>query len=203
MANVSLKCSCGAVRGDASGIGSGWGRRVVCMCDDCQAFAHYLKRGQDILDANGGTDIFQLTPSQVHIRHGHEHLACVKLSPKGLLRWYTSCCHTPVGNTLASVQSPFAGIPHVFMDHEADGQTRDEALGPVAYRLYAQFGRGVLPDRAHQKAPIGLLLSTLGTMVAERIKGHHLPSPFFRATGEPVSEPVVLEASERAALGLQ
>ena len=33
--------------------------RVVCYCDDCQAFLHYLKRA-DLLDAHGGTDIVQV-----------------------------------------------------------------------------------------------------------------------------------------------
>ena len=35
---------------------------MVCYCDDCQAFLHYLGRA-DLLDALGGTDIVQMAPA--------------------------------------------------------------------------------------------------------------------------------------------
>ena len=36
--------------------------RMVCYCDDCQAFVHYLGHA-DLLDAHGGTDIVQMAPA--------------------------------------------------------------------------------------------------------------------------------------------
>ena len=31
---------------------------------------------------------------------GKDRLACMSLSDKGMLRWYTTCCNTPIGNTM-------------------------------------------------------------------------------------------------------
>ena len=59
------------------------GFRFVCYCKDCQAFARFLKR-PDILDAGGGTDIFQLPPSQVTFIAGLDALRCVRLSQQSL-----------------------------------------------------------------------------------------------------------------------
>ena len=88
---VDLRCQCGAVRGLANTVAPDTGMHVVCMCDDCQAFAHFLER-DDVLDASGGTAIFQLRPAQLEITAGREHLRCMRLSEKGLLRWYAGCC---------------------------------------------------------------------------------------------------------------
>ena len=99
---VPLKCSCGSVQGVARDVSPKTGNRLVCMCDDCQAYAHHLGRAEHILDRNGGTEVFQLTPSQLTLTEGREHLRCLRLKEKGLMRWYAGCCNTPVANTLAS-----------------------------------------------------------------------------------------------------
>src|SRR4051812_24670077 len=93
---VRLECSCGGVTGTASNVSPRTGNRLICMCDDCQAYAHHLGRADDILDAYGGTDIFQLTPSQVVISSGRDRMRCVRLTDKGILRWYAGCCNTPM-----------------------------------------------------------------------------------------------------------
>jgi hypothetical protein len=171
------------------------------MCRDCQAYARYLGRQDELLDRNGGTDIFQLTPSQLSIRQGIDKIACVKLSPKGILRWYTSCCRTPVGNTLATPQVPFVGVPHLFMDHAHDGVTREAALGPVSAYVHARSGHNDIPAGAHQTASWNLILRTLSGLVVKRIAGKHAPSPFFHGRcGKPICDPLVLTAAERKAL---
>jgi Family of unknown function (DUF6151) len=148
-----------------------------------------------------GTDIYQLTPSQLSIHQGSDKIACVKLSPKGILRWYTRCCRTPVGNTLSTPQVPFVGVPHLFMDHQQDGVTREAALGPVSSRIHARSGYGDIPADAHETAPVGLLVQMLGGLLVRRLTGKHAPSPFFdKGSGKPICDPVVLTASERKAL---
>ena len=95
--NHPLQCKCGKVKGyvtHAERVD-----RVVCYCKDCQAFAHFLGEN-GILDERGGTDIIQALPRDVNFTKGVDALACIRLTPKGLLRWYTSCCNTPVGNIL-------------------------------------------------------------------------------------------------------
>ena len=201
--DVSLRCSCGTVRGLARGVSRTNGNRIVCFCDDCQSFAHYLKRADEILDTHGGTDIFQMAPARVEITSGAEQLRCLRLTENGLHRWYVDCCKTPVGNTLATRQIPFVGLIHSFMDHQGVGRSRDEALGPVRARVMGRFARG---DRstleAHDTRPLSLLPRLLSLWLSARLRGEHEPSPFFdSATGATVVTPVVLTEAERDAVG--
>ena len=83
MAGITLRCHCGRIRGVARAVSPSAGFRFVCYCKDCQAFARFLKRS-DILDAAGGTDIFQMPPGQVTFTGGFNDLRCVRLSGKDL-----------------------------------------------------------------------------------------------------------------------
>ena len=196
--DVSLKCHCGAVRGRATSVNPAAGFRIVCMCDDCQAYAYHLGRSDEVLDANGGTDIFQLTPAQLTLTQGTENLRCLRLTERGLLRWYAGCCNTPIANTLASAKMPFAGVPHTFMDHAADGQSRDEALGPVVARVQGRFGKGEMPEGTHRRAPFGAFGRIAKNLFLGWLRGKHRPSPFFDpSTGHPTVEPSVLSRTER------
>lgn len=200
--DVSLRCSCGELRGMARDVSADNGNRIFCYCDDCQAFAHYLQRANEILDAHGGSDIFQMSPAGLEISGGPEHLACVQLRPGGLLRWYSSCCRTPLGNTMASRGIPFVGLVHSCMDHAADGRTRDEVLGPSRGGVQGRFAKG---DRsqidAHDKAPPSMLLRVVPLMLKARLRGDHKRSPFFDAeSGAPRAKPRVLTAEELAAV---
>ena len=67
MSEVLLKCGCGAVRGVASNVTANSGTRIVCCCDDCQAFARYLDCENTVLDEYGGTDIFQMPISRAGV----------------------------------------------------------------------------------------------------------------------------------------
>ena len=188
------------LRGTAHNITPETGNRVVCMCDDCQAYARYLGGAQSVLDEHGGTDIFQATPSQIVLAEGTEHLRCLRLSSKGLLRWYAGCCRTPVVNTVASFRVPFVGIVHSFMDFEGSC-TRREALGPVIAYTQARYAVGEPPVGAHPRAPFGLIVRSLRLLARAVLKGAHKPSPFFTlGTGEPVVEPMVLSGPEREKL---
>ncbi|HET7540677.1 MAG TPA: DUF6151 family protein [Polyangiaceae bacterium] len=64
--DIPLRCDCGTLTGVALGAGPSTGCRVVCYCDDCQAFARFLAR-PDTTDEWGGTDIFQIASEpQLH-----------------------------------------------------------------------------------------------------------------------------------------
>ncbi|HVH46158.1 MAG TPA: DUF6151 family protein [Labilithrix sp.] len=74
-----------------------------------------------------------MAPSEVRITGGAEALRCVRLSEKGMFRWYCGDCKTPVGNTLGP-RVPFLGLIHSFMAHEGDARARDDVLGrPIGY----------------------------------------------------------------------
>jgi len=187
--NLGLKCSCGAVRGVATNITPATGNRVVCCCEDCQKFAHYLNGGDEILDEFGGTDIFQISQSQVKIEAGAEHLRCLRLTSKGLLRWYTACCNTPIGNSV-SAGVPFIGVIHSFMDVDGDS---DDVLGGVRAYVQTQYARGK-PNYPHsaKKFPLGITLQIMRKMLIWKIKGMNKPSAFFSESGKPIIKPTIV-----------
>jgi hypothetical protein len=196
-----LQCECGSVRGLAKQVSPKRDYRLVCMCDDCQAYAHWLDRADQILDRNGGTEALLLTPAQLEITAGAEHIRCVRLTPKGLMRWYAGCCRTPLGNTLASAKVPFASVLHTFMKEAEDGRSREQALGPLHGRIQGRYGKGELPPDAHPRAPLGLIIRAIGHLLAGYVRRAHTPSPLFDgATGKPVVEPTVLDPHEREQL---
>ena len=100
MPEINLKCSCGKVRGKTKNVNESSGTRIMCCCDDCQSFAQYLEQESSVLDQYGGTDIFQMPISYIKITEGMKQISSVRLSAKGMYRWYTKCCNTPIGNSM-------------------------------------------------------------------------------------------------------
>lgn len=192
--DIELRCSCGALRGIATGLSTATGNRAVCYCDDCQAFAHFLGRADEILDAHGGTDVFQTSSANLRFTGGAERLACVRLTSLGPLRWYASCCGTPVGNTLAIRLAPFLGLMR-FALRDDGTHTLEEALGPVRWRVEGRYARGAPAGEAvHDRVPVRMILRVARLLLMARLKGDHKRSPFFDArTGKPVAVPQLLD----------
>ncbi len=180
--NIELKCNCGAVTGN---MDAKTGTRVICYCTDCQKFAEYLGH-DDIVDDCGGTDIFQVTPSQVTITQGKEHLRCVRLSSKGLIRWHTGCCNTPIGNTVMA-SLPFIGVIHSFMILNGD------SLGSVRYRICAKSAKKPPQEKTFAGFPLRMFLFAWWRISLAKILGSGWPSAFFYRDGRPVSEPKILD----------
>jgi hypothetical protein len=195
---VSLRCRCGTLRGSASGISAAAGSRAVCYCDDCQIYALHLGL-PDVLDERGGTDACMVTPAQVTITAGSEQLRCLRLSPKGLYRWYAACCNTPIGNTV-NARLPVLILVHSCMDHAANGHSRDEDLGPPKIRMMARWAKGGVPPGAHPKVPFKMLPRLVGQIAGGLLRGKARPSPFFDAAGRPRAEPSLMDKGEREAL---
>jgi hypothetical protein len=194
--DLLLACRCGTVRAVAHGVTPEIGNHCVCYCDDCQAFPKALGR-PDVLDANGGTDIFQLSPARVEFTHGVDRVACLRLTDKGLVRWYASCCNTPIGNTLLTPAIPFVGVIRSFVPEAATG-----TLGPIRARVFREFATGdtaaIPPDNQSRWT---MLLRLIGLMISWRLRGDHKRSPFFHVvTRAPIVTPRVLTEQERAAL---
>jgi hypothetical protein len=194
--NISLKCRCGLLWGKVINVSNTMGLRGVCMCDDCQAYVHYLGCAKEVLDKNGGTDVFPVVPANLKITQGIEQLKCLRLTENGMFRWYAGCCKTPIANSMRSYKIPFAGVIHLIMDHKSDGVNREEAIGPVRARFNAKFGIGNSSMDALIPT-LGLILNTVFFLLRGWIKGLHKPSPFFSAEGKPVVEPYILSALER------
>jgi hypothetical protein len=99
-------------------------------------------------DPAGDTDIVQMPPGRVKPTAGTEAVRSLRLSDKGVVRWYTDCCWTPIGNTAASPRFPVIAVIHSFMVHQADGRSWDEVLGPPLCRIYERSAVGPLPPNA-------------------------------------------------------
>ena len=189
--DVTIRCTCGAVQGVSLNITPDNGNRVVCCCDDCQKFATHLGREADVLDEFGGTDIYQTSQSQVKMDVGTEHIRCVRLTSKGLFRWYTGCCKTPIGNTM-DAGFPFIGLVHSFMNIEGD---RDNALGPVRAYVQTNYARGTPTYTSpSKKFPIGIVLRMMRKMLIWKLKGMNKPSAFFKENGNLIVKPNILNS---------
>lgn len=192
MNNVSLKCKCGAVQGSVSHVSPKVGNHVVCYCNDCQAFANHLSDASEITDKWGGTRIYQTPPWHISIDKGKEQLQCLRLTPKGLYRWYTGCCNTPVGNTV-STRLPFVGLIHSFMDKD---EQKESQLGPVMGYHKLESAIGQIPKEIQQ---IGMPKSTtfrvLWRLIKWKLTGRNQPNPFFDHSGKSISKPSVLNQS--------
>jgi hypothetical protein len=192
-----LGCACGSLRGIALGISRVTAARVVCYCDDCQAYAAFLAR-PGITDAWGGTDVLQIAPSRVRLTNGVQALACVRLSEKGMYRWHCAECKTPLANTL-SPRVPFVSLFHTFIAPDAAANARDELLGPPIGHVQTKFARGTLPNKPESLLPV--VAHCVGLLGKWWLTGAGSPSPFFdTATRAPAVKPRILTTAERAAL---
>lgn len=200
--DLPLRCSCGRVRGLASGVSPTTGFRVVCYCKDCQAFARFLGRA-DVVDKAGGTDIFQMPPRRITITAGADAMRCLRLSDRGIYRWHTDCCKTPIGNA-AGPRVPLIGMIHSFMDHQADGRSRDEVLGPPLCRIFERSAIGPLPPTAPPPPSFGVFFGRVTRMLAWSLRGLARPNPLFdKSPNIPCYPSRVLTPSERAALEME
>lgn len=176
MSKLSLSCECGKVKGIAKDVTPTTGNHVVCCCCDCQSFAQHLNKKKETLDDFGGTDIYQTSQSQLDITQGAEYLACLRLTPKGITRWYTRCCNTPVGNTLNG-KMPFIGIIHTFIEHDDNSMAK---LGPVSAYVQTQHATKTPSyPQHHAKFPLGVTLKILSKIVMWKLKGMGQPSVFY------------------------
>lgn len=205
--DIELACACGKLHGKALSVSPSVGTRVVCYCDDCQAFARFLAGastgggvgGAAILDERGGTDLFQMAPSRLQL--SGDTLGCVRLSEKGMHRWYCTECKTPVGNTMGP-GVPFVGmIIAGFMRLDRDGGSRDAVLGPVLARVQTKFATPGAQIPASGWGTLRVIARTLKLLAGWWLTRAGFPSPFFdEATKAPRVVPRILSAAERKAL---
>ena len=186
----SIQCTCGTLKGVIHQTGTT--NRCMCYCEDCQAFAHFLGRNNEILDNIGGTDIVQTLPKNVTFTEGTEQLACIKLTEKGLLRWYTTCCNTPVGNTPANFKMSFVGLVHTCL---GGTDTLDESFEPVRLHVHTQFAKG--ETKPKQVGLVSAMTRIMGMLLKARINGDYKHTPFFAAqSGAPLANPKILSSQE-------
>ena len=187
-----LHCCCEAVRAELDLPTRV--NRVVCYCHSCQAFAYFLGREADVLDQQGGSDIVQVRPASLNFARGAEHIACVRLTQKGTMRWYAKCCRTPIGNTVANPRVSFIGLIYPFV--AGSREERDAAFGPVTGRVFTDGARGEPRPSAMGFARSVAKMAAI--VLGARISGAYRRTPFFRRDGIPIATPYVLTVTEYA-----
>ncbi len=196
---IPLQCTCGQFQGQVE-VSRPLNRRFVCLCNDCQAYAHYLDRVDQMLDQNGGTDIVPVFPARMKITRGLENLTVVRLSDDGIYRWYTKCCKSPIANT------PPAKLPYIGLFSQtlkfADGKAGlEKALGSVFARVNGKYGIPPLPPGTAKNSTLPVAFWVSAFMAIGYLKGLRSPSPFIDSkTGKPILEPKVLSDPEYYAL---
>jgi hypothetical protein len=190
-----LRCSCGALTGDVEH--EALASHSICYCKDCQAFARFLGRDAELLDARGGCENIQVLPKDVKLRGGTQYLACVRLSQNGLLRWYAACCNTPIGNTPATSKLPFIGLAGACL--ESPTSTVAKSFGPVRFCAFTRGARGE-PKPKSFGVP-GFAVWLVRNRLRARFTGGFRDNPFFDTISDrPVVEPRVLSPAERDGL---
>jgi len=188
-----LQCRCGTVKGWVKEPHSA--NHSMCYCKDCQAFAHFLGHDAQILDAQGGSDIIQVLPRNVSFTQGVEALACIRLTDKGMLRWYAKCCNTPIGNTMPNYKFSFVGLVHNCLENS---QTPlQDSFGPVRVWANTQGAKGEPKPKSRGLGTI--LLWAVRNVLKARISGAYKETPFFlRDKGTPIATARVLSSAELA-----
>ena len=161
-----------------------------------------------MLDERGGTDVIQILPRNVVFTQGIEALVCMRLTHKGLVRWYAGCCKTPIGNTLVTPKMSFIGLVHTCLEGASEppgsaaggtppSRRLDEAFGPVRSWFNVSGAKGEpKPEQVGLGRTLGWFFSTV---LKARFNGDYRKTPFFDvAAGKPVVEPRVLTEAEHA-----
>ena len=192
--HIEIRCRCGEVRGIVTDPSPRSVNRVVCYCDDCQAFLHQLGRA-DLLNAKGGSDIVQLAPAALSFTKGQDRIAGLRLTPSGLYRWYATCCNTPVGNTMGP-SIPFVGI----LAQSVDPPRPDDFFGAPVAEIFGKCAVGEPPPGSTRFNPV-MFLRAIGKVIGWRFGGKTWPHPFFaRDTRAPIYPLTVISREQREAL---
>jgi hypothetical protein len=183
-------CACGALRGEVAAAATTV--RGVCYCRDCRAYARFLGT-PGVTDALGGTEVVATLPNHVRFTAGLDRLACMSLKERGLLRWYASCCNTPIANTPRNPRIAYAGLVHSCLDHAA---SLDASFGRKRIIVNTDSVKGQV-----RATPVSTVLAVANLMargLVARMTGAARNNPFFlRGTRTPIRTPRVLSKEER------
>lgn len=188
----SIQCQCGAFQAQLEGTGIH--NRVICYCTDCRAFARFLGQGPEVMDEQGGIEIVQVAQSRLHIIQGEDQLSSVRLSDKGLVRWYAKCCRSPLGNTLANPKISFIGLIHTCLDRAR----MDDDFGTNIAVVNVDTALG--EPKPKRRGLTGVIARFIWLTLTSRVSGEYKKSPLFNAEGLPRVAPQILTAEELASL---
>ena len=187
-----IRCTCGKLRGEVTTPTPS--NRARCYCSDCQAFGRFFGSHTSVLDAQGGTEVVQVPLDRVRFSQGLDQLAAIRLSDKGLLRWYASCCKTPIGNTLPNPRWAFIGLIHTCLSSDSVEQDFGSRIAIV------NTGAAQGDTKPRQQGLAGALVRLARIVLPARLAGRYKRSQLFTRSGEPLVVPQVLSPGRVAEL---
>ena len=163
MTDIRFSCKCGTVHGRLTDVGPrpDQGTRIVCHCADCRGAAHWIDPTRDLARP---MPYYQTTPDRLVIAAGGDRLAAMSWRNPKFLRWYASCCGTPLFNTPATPGVPFVSVYLEALEDPAP-------LGPVRGEAFVPDPKGGKPT--HRGAPVfvwGLIRRSLPARLSGRWK---------------------------------
>ncbi|MBX7540398.1 DUF6151 family protein [Qipengyuania sphaerica] len=193
---LKFQCKCGTVTGTIEQATPAEGDYVVCHCSDCQAVPRHLGAAERILDEHGGTALYQSRCARLKIASGKDRLAGLHMTDKPTLRWYATCCDTPMFNTYATGKLPY--VTTLLANCDAEGRA---ALGEPVGHLFLDDAPG---DTSGLK-PLSmnaLLRRFFKRLIKDLFSGDRRRNPLFDSkTLEPIAVPRRLTPAERQAAG--
>ena len=193
--DLSFACDCGTVTGAVLRVAPDEGDHVVCHCTDCQDLARCLGHAR-ILDAHGGTALWQTRCARMRIDTGREQFACLHLTDGPTLRWYAACCRMPLFNTFKNGKVPVLTVQLAACEAAA----RERLVGPIRGHLFLKEAigdTGALPALSTAT----LMRRFFVRAIKDLASGDRRRAVLFdAATLEPIAVPHRLTGEERQAL---
>jgi len=201
---VNVSCACGEVKAT---IQATCPMRLVCYCDDCQAYAQWIQQERQntphnnkstskLVDEFGGTYVMHVFKSELKITSGEENLKVVtktRVRKMSLMRIYASCCGTPLFNTVPSgtLISPMVGVfwnsileANCLRGEISRGSvfTKDvhPDFGPIYARIFSEKAKSPLPKEIQPIPNKSFGFSFLFGMLIRNLlnRSKSEPSPF-------------------------
>lgn len=193
---MKFACECGAVTGAIGKATTAEGDHVVCYCSDCRDLVRHLGKETSILDAHGGTALYQSRCARIRIDGGKDSLAGLHMTDGPTLRWYAQCCGTPLFNTYKNGR-----IPYVTTQLACCEDAARKALGKPLGHLFLDQATG--DTTSLEPLSMGRLMRRFfRRMVKDVFSGDRRRNPLFDPkTLEPIVVPRHLTKAEQQALG--
>ncbi|WP_341713861.1 DUF6151 family protein [Erythrobacter sp.] len=194
---LPFACKCGSVTGVIEHANPQEGDRVVCHCVDCRDLVRHLGQEARVLDDLGGTDLYQSRCARVKLQSGRDKLASLHMTEGKTLRWYASCCQSPLFNTYANGRVPY--VTTLLANTDAD--KREILLGDPIGHVFPQQATGDASG-LRELSFARLMWRFFRRMLKDLVVGDRRRSALFDAkTLEPIAKPRHLTLAEQQALG--
>ena len=180
---LGFACTCGRLRGHVEDVSPAAYTHIVCHCGDCRSAYTHL----GLADPEK-VGILQTTQDRVKIDEGGENLRVFRHTERGALRWFATCCDTPLFYTPLKARLVHVGLNTDRLDDAS-------AIGKVRAEGFIRAKDG----KTRHKGAIGMVGRMVSRMAAKNLNGEWRDTPFFAEDGRPVVTPKVLSREERAA----